>query len=163
MILKKGITGFLDATEPVPLLQAGKVRSFICRLTYSGRYRLMDFVEPGTATNYYKARLQDIQTKKEIIVLFNSFYPYYSGACPEETDTGFRFVDIPEDIRAYLDVYFIFLAKDILTTIPDHCAMQKLAEVEREQIEYWNIQRIGDVVFNHFISVASELPTVHCR
>ena len=144
MILPRGITGFWSAnTAPLPLLD----EKAFCQMCYS-----IALENGGTVTeldtdtyprNFYSAKLS--RHDQSVFVLQNIHYPYAAFA---QRDASGRFVLTQQPEWLQLPESPVqFLCYDKLNQ-DWHSLRGELSPEELDQIHYWNLQTVGEIVFN---------------
>jgi len=139
-ILKPGITGFSPALRHD--ISKFEKSLFTAIIQINGRVLSKDLELLGK--NFYT---YEIEINKNILyLLLNSVYPFIAFARKVEYG-GIDFCDSTELI---IDDYYPIINKDILNATITEEDLKDLYKDEIKQIRYWNVSKIGDVLFNYF-------------
>ena len=144
MILPRGITGFWGtATAPPPHLD----EKAFCQMCYS-----IALENGGTVTeldtdtyprNFYSAKLS--RYDQSVFLLQNIHYPYAAFA-QRDTSGGFIWISQPEWLQLPEGSVRFLSPSELTRDWHDLCG--ELSPEELEQIQYWNPQTVGEIVFN---------------
>jgi hypothetical protein len=149
--LPHGITGFRDADDPpLPLCDVADFRGhcYAAARTLNGRVVAVEAPSRGVETNFARGVLE-LPTGR-VAVLLNAHFPLIAFAEPPAEGEGFvRFTDSPGLAEAFgnFGIYEVVGASELAAPLTPE-QRRRLAPAEREQIEYWQPRRVGDVVFN---------------
>jgi hypothetical protein len=147
----RGITGVRHVDDsPLPLcdLAAFRGHCYSAARALNGRVVSVDASVRAVETNFARAVLE-VPTGR-VAVLLNAHYPVIAFAEPPVDDkASTHFLDAPDLAKAFCDfgVDKVVCVAQLAAPLPlEQC--ERLASAEREQIEYWRPQCVGEVVFN---------------
>jgi hypothetical protein len=152
LILDRGITGCWGlGGEPSPETDFRAFRSHCFEVARQINGRVLSVANLNSAGYYRNYFIGIMEIRSEIVcVVLNAHYPIAAFADPiPESEVHLRFRDSPELIQAFgvFGLYQIALAQE-LEAQPTPDALIRLSPTEQKQVEYWNPQRIGDIIFN---------------
>jgi hypothetical protein len=152
LILYRGITGFWGLSdEPPPETDLRVFRSHCFEVARQTNGRVLSVANSNTKGHYRNYSLGTIELRSEIVcILLNAHYPIVAFADPvAESEVQLRFRDSSELAQAFgvFGLYQIVLARE-LESQPTPDTLGKLSLAEQKQVEYWNPQRIADILFN---------------
>ncbi len=147
-ILPKGITGFWRiGISPPPQIEKKEIERIVSEFKKLNLYRRITLLEPKVDSNYYVISLFSDVEKHHIGI--NSCYPYYCGI--KKIDFPFNeFYDLPKHIIQVINKYFEYLYVDFLNEKIKKEYLVLLDKSEIQQIEYWETETIGNIIFNNY-------------
>lgn len=130
-------------TAPLPLLDEKAFRQ-MCHALAQKNGGVVTEVDTDTATrNFYSAKLS--RYDQSVFILRNIHYPYVAFA-QRDAFGGFILVGPPEWLRLpESPMRFLSLAE---LNQDRHGLCGELSPEELEQINYWNPQTVGEIIFN---------------
>jgi hypothetical protein len=152
VVLPGGVTGFWDrGDEPLTVTDVRAFRGHCHDAARRAGGRVVSVTRPnpeGLCRNFAVGVFA--LPAGEVAAVLNAHHPLVAFADPPaDGETSLRFRDCPELAAALgsFGVYRVASAAE-LEQPPTPAALGDLSEVEREQVAYWEPQRVGDVVFN---------------
>ena len=151
MIVRRGITSFFNGDDRGPISEFGiaEFKSIVYAVASPLGYAVSDVAERGVTPNFHSALLTNGDTK--ISILGHSTYPIFAFSEPLDLHScEIRFIDsdpLTQQLAAlFPNIAIVTTAElDRKLTVSD---LALLDAVEREQIEYWQPQTVGNVAFN---------------
>jgi hypothetical protein len=150
--LPQGITGLqhVDDDPPLPLsdFAAFKAHCHEAARTLAGRIRSVEAPIRSVESNFGQAVLE--LYRETVAILLNAHYPIVGFAePPTEHGAPYQFIDhnILAKIFRNFGAYEVWTRPKLEAPVTPE-ALNQLAAVELEQAQYWQPQRIGDLVFN---------------
>lgn len=143
--LPYGVTGFYDLADHKPPMTDGKqFKQIGYDLIIRNGGTVLNFFEPGTATNFY--HLEATIFHKHLHILLNSHYPLLAFA--SNVDHGkITFLNHPELNKQFSQYYIVMDS----TELNEPLLLKNENELNRgelEQIFYWKPETKGEVIFN---------------
>ena len=153
LILPKGVTGFTSFREnfELPELTEEILSKVLDDLELRTSFKRIGVMEPTHDTNYYSVFLKNNENKK-LLLLFNGHHPYYASITTTRVNGVASYLEsVCQEVYEVLDDNgFVFLSKEILNTKINNTILRNLTKAELEEIEYWQSETIGEVVFNRY-------------
>ena len=154
MILLKGITGFTSIQEyfDIPKISNESIKEATEKFVINNtEYVIVNLIEPTQNSNYYLLNLKNIINNYIVKLIFNSHYKYFSCVEKEVSWCERIFSDLPQSIiNNYESFGFSYLSKQILEKKVSANEMKLLANCEKEQIEYWESEIFGEIIYNNY-------------
>lgn len=154
MILPKGITGFTSIQDYFEVPNVSKdividaTEKFIAN---NSEFIIINFFEPAQNSNYFLLNLKNTFNGKNVTIIFNSHYRYFSGVEKEISWCERIFCDLSISITSIYESFgFIYLSKQILESKATSKEISLLANSEKEQIEYWESVKLGEIIYNNY-------------
>lgn len=149
LLLKKGITG-IDSSE---YASEDEVREYLKRFSYPYIPQTDKIESPTPSTNYWRIPFESQKKEFEFDLLINSSQWNLALVTKESKWMDLEFLPFNEDL--YLQIRSIKdkglpMNPDLLKRKLKDYDLSNLGEGEIKQIEYWNSQTIGDIVFNGY-------------
>ncbi len=149
MILPKGITGFGKPITNVKNLSTKTLLDELFQRIQKNHYfKLKEFKNPENSTNYYKLILLD-NKNNELKILINSIFPFYCGVIDYEW-MQLQFVDLPQKVHSMFGELFFYTPITVLNQKVNIENIVNLDKYEINQINYWESQTIGEIIFNGY-------------
>lgn len=152
MTLKKGITGFhnlLKNDQPTFLTKPSFI-NWINNFALHYPFRIKEIIEPKHDSNYYRVKLVNCIENDRFDVLFNNHHPFFCGVTEDSQWMALKFIELSNNIRSLFESQFEYLEIKELERKPTSSELNKLEQIERDQVEYWKSETIGEIVFNGY-------------
>jgi len=147
--LPKGITGFWKIGEKTPpSTDKSLIQNVVHKLHKKNLFRTVILTEPLVDTNFYM--ISAFADKEKHFIGINSLYPFYCGIKSTTDLTATEFYDLPKSITDILNSELIELKTHFLNKKLKKEHLSLLNKTELEQIEYWETEIIGNVIFNNY-------------
>ena len=147
--LPKGITGFWKIEEQAPpSISPSLIKNIVDQLQKEALFKTIVLSEPQADTNFY---VISVFTDKEAYYIgINASYPFYCGIKSMQDWTTIEFSDLPKSVTDILKSELTELKTDFLNKELKKEHLTLLSKTELEQIEYWETEKIGNVIFNKY-------------
>ncbi|QEE50005.1 hypothetical protein FUA48_10560 [Flavobacterium alkalisoli] len=148
MQLPRGITGFNIQTSNT-FFTKENVKEFLSGLTYP--FIIKDIEQPHHTANYFRITIINTQGNSPYIMLVHECFPFASiiqTDSPKQI-TSANFIAIPNDFKESITA-LTFLEPEILQQEVNQQHIANLGKTEINQIEYWQPQSLGEIIFNHY-------------
>ena len=147
--LPNGITGFWKiGQKSVPEIDISLIKQLIEKFKNNSEFRNVVLTEQQQDNNFYQIRVND-KTGSYLIGI-NCSYPMFCGIKSSSDWTTVEFYDLPKNITDLLTENFTELKTEFLNRPLKSENLTLLNKVELEQIEYWETEKIGNVIFNKY-------------
>ncbi len=151
MILRRGITSFFNWDErgTIPEFTFAEFKRIVFAVSTVQRLAVSQLSERHVTPNFHLARLDD--SELSVLMLGHSTYPLIAFAKPENAHaTKLLFVDCSRIADAMQNLFPDVTIADAneLNQELTESDMSVLDLIEREQIEHWKPNTIGEVAFN---------------
>ncbi|MBW1296298.1 hypothetical protein [Aquimarina litoralis] len=147
--LPRGITGFWKKGKRRPsTTDESLIKNTVEKIKQKSLFRTLVLNAPKADNNFYVISL--FSRNEKHLIGINSSFPLYCGIKSMPDWTTIEFYNLPNSLTVILDLNFTELRSDFLNTKLKEVHLTELDQVEREQIEYWNTDKIGNVIFNSY-------------
>lgn len=147
--LPRGITGFWKiGTSPPPNIDIALIESKLAMFRKNLMFRTVKCTQPAEDTNFYIISI--FGNKEKYMIGINGSYPYFCGIQSLQDWTAVEFCDLPPVVVNILKPEFTELKTEFLNTPLKEEHLIFLSKAEREQIEYWETEKIGNIIFNKY-------------
>ncbi len=151
MILKRGITGFLDRhhSEAMPEFTFVDFKGVVYAVAAPLHLNVTNVTERGITPNFHFANLAGREIS--VSILGHSIFPICAFAEPAPASLqDIRFVDCPDIARSITDMfpYVATPTAEELNRKQTDSDLRVLGAAERDQIQYWKPQTVGELAFN---------------
>lgn len=147
--LPNGITGFWRiGQKSVPEINRLLIQQLIEQFENSSEFWSVTLTEQKQDNNFYLISVKD-KTSSYLIGI-NSAYPMYCGIKSLSDWTTVEFYDLPKNIIDLIPKNFTELKTEFLNEPLNSEYLTLLNKAELEQIEYWETEKIGNVIFNKY-------------
>lgn len=151
--LPRHITGFFDdKSEAAGPLNFTEFKAACFQVARTAGGSIASFDHDLSGKSFFVATMK--HPEGDASVLCNSVYPYVAFVPPGSFDNGAPELAFSQPI--YFSSLFLQgtvfhpLDADWLMSAPGEDLLSDLALTEREQVRYWKVQRVGDIVFNRW-------------
>ncbi len=146
-MIKEGITGFncsdLEGLEDKLEL----LKKIILSL---GKYKINSIYDQSQSSNYIRIKLIDYLENKKIDLLINCQYGYSCCVTNESSWMNIKFTETPHILEKNVANIFPCLKPEYLNSKLNDMDIKILSKTEREQINYWESETKGEVIFNGY-------------
>jgi hypothetical protein len=147
--LPNGITGFWKiGQKSVPKIDLLLIEQIIEKFESNSEFWNVVLTEQQSDNNFYQIRVND-KTGSYLIGI-NASYEMFCGIKSSSEWTTVEFCDLPKNITDLLTENFTELKTEFLSQPLKTENLTLLNKVELEQIEYWETEKIGNVIFNKY-------------
>ncbi|WP_400080619.1 hypothetical protein [Winogradskyella sp. R77965] len=144
-----GITGFWKIGQKnIPKINILLIERLIEKFENSSEFWNVILTKQQHDNNFYQIRVND-KTGSYLIGI-NSSYPMFCGIKNSSDWTTVEFCDLPKNITDIVTENFKELKTEFLNQSLNSDNLTLLNKVELEQIEYWETEKIGNVIFNKY-------------
>ncbi len=152
MKLKKGITGFwnLIHDKPAPSINQSTFLSSVNEINKSSDYHITAVLDVQVSNNFFTLKIVNKIKNLKFSILINAQYPYYCGVTAESSWMNLNFIDLESKIRVYFDKKFDYLSPNQLNKNVVLTDLKDLSPTEIDQINYWNSESFGQIIFNGY-------------
>lgn len=147
MILSKGVTGFFNYKEEMILNDGDKFVKRCKEFIYNNSGKLIAVDLSLSEKNFYY--VECMISDKKLFILLNAYYPFLAVAMSVDFKM-IEFMDI--NISVYpLDLEYQILSYRELNSQYNLEELKKyLSKVEIKEINYWQPDTIGRIIFNYW-------------
>lgn len=144
MKLPPGITGFSVEDETFQKSDLKKFRSICYDVSMQEQVVLLSIDEVEYPANFTCAKFS--LNNEPIQIVLNAFYPIFTATVISENG-HLVFATLPNEFDVFKETYQ-FIDEELLMKPVTEEVTENLSEVEKQTIELWSPQNIGEVVFN---------------
>jgi len=124
------------------------IKNIVDELQNEILFRTVILSEPQADNNFYT--ISAFSDKEKHFIGINSSYPLYCGIKSTSDRTTIKFYDLPKSVTNILNRKLNELKTNFLNQNLKKEHLTLLSKTEIEQIEYWETEIIGNVIFNDY-------------
>ena len=150
-ILKKGITGF-DKPKEINEHSITEIENLIKNIKYpfvkSGEIK-----KPNESSNYFRISLINQIENNRFDILINIYYWIISSVKTESNWMNLEFIEVDTQLITQILNFrseILILNVDVLNQKASKIEMENLGKIEIENIEYWDSETYGEIIFNGY-------------
>jgi hypothetical protein len=150
-ILKKGITGF-DKPKEINEHSIAEIENLIKNIKYpfvkSGEIK-----KPNESSNYFRISLINQIENNRFDILINIYYWIISSVKTENSWMNLEFLEVDNQLITQILNFrseILILNVDVLNQKASKIEMENLGKIEIENIEYWDSETYGEIIFNGY-------------